>query len=228
MSHVFLFDIDGTLLDSGHAGQGAMEEALQIEFGVEKIECDIPFAGRTDRAIISDLLAGHDLESTEEQFAKFQRRYFTLLPGHLKQRGGCVLPGVEKLLDSLSAQLTTDSKENVGLLTGNFEHSGWMKVRHFNLDHHFSFGAFGDRHRHRDDVARDAVLFLKQKGIAEGDTVWIIGDTPADVQCARAIGASVLAVASGIYSREDLELTNPDAVVDNFADAKSILDILLN
>ncbi len=226
MSHVFLFDIDGTLLDSGHAGQGAMEETLRVEFGVEKIDCDIPFAGRTDRGIVVDLLDSHGINSADEQFTKFQQRYFSLLPGHLNKRGGCVLPGVRQLLELLCARLPACSREHVGLLTGNFEQSGWMKVQHFNLEHHFSFGAFGDQHRNRDDVARDAATILKQKGISDHDTVWIIGDTPADVQCARAIGASVLAVASGVYSREDLEPSNPDALVDDFEDPDHILSIL--
>lgn len=227
MSRVFLFDIDGTLLDSGRAGQAAMEETLRIEFGVEKLDYDIPTAGRTDRAIISDLLVSHDLEPSEELFLTFRQRYLNLLPRHLDQRGGCLLSGVEELLDLLAARLSDSSEDLVGLLTGNFEQSGWMKVRHFKLDHHFSFGAFGDHHCHRDDVARDAMGFLKKKGDPEGKNVWVIGDTPADVQCARAIGARVLAVASGVYSRKDLEPSNPDVLVDNFTDAQGVVDILL-
>ena len=227
MSRVFLFDIDGTLLDSGQAGQAAMEETLQLEFGVEKLEYDIPTAGRTDRAIICDLLASHDLEADGERLEKFQQRYFTLLSKHLDLRGGCILTGVEKLLDLLASRLSDSSEDLVGLLTGNFEKSGWMKVRHFHLDHHFSFGAFGDHHCHRDDVARDAASLLEQKGIPGREDVWVIGDTPADVQCARAIGARVLAVATGVYSREDLEAVRPDVLVDDFSDADRVVSILL-
>ena len=230
MSRIFLFDIDGTLLNSGQAGQAAMEETLQVEFGAEKLEYDIPFAGRTDRSIITDLLACHEIENNEERFEKFQQRYFTLLSKHLELRGGSILPGVENLLDLLTAQLPNPSDDLVGLLTGNFERSGWMKVQHFNINHHFSFGAFGDHHHHRDDVARDAAKLMKQKGISDSDAqaAWIIGDTPADVQCARAIGARVLAVAPGIYSREELEQAQPDQLVDDFSDAQQIVDILLS
>ena len=227
MSPVFLFDIDGTLLDSGHAGQMAMEETLRLEFGIDEVACDISFAGRTDRGIVTDLLTGHGLRSTEEAFVKFQQRYFSLLPGYLNSRQGCVLPGVRNLLDSLSGRLLTCSRDSVGLLTGNFEQSGWMKVRHFKLEHHFSFGAFGDRHYHRDDVAREAADCLARQGVIGSGSVWIIGDTPADVQCARAIGANCLAVASGIYSRKELELSKPDALVDNFEDSERILEILV-
>jgi len=226
MSRVFLFDIDGTLLDSGRASQAAMEEALQVEFGVQKHQYEIPTAGRTDRSIISDLLASHNLEATEEQFRNFRDRYVEFLPKHLQQRGGRILPGVEKFLDLITGRLTDPTAELVGLLTGNFEQSGWIKVRHFNLSHHFTFGAFGDHHRQRDDVARDAASLVKQKGISETKKIWIIGDTPADVQCARAIGARVLAVASGVYSREALKQSMPDFLVENFRDADAIVDLL--
>ncbi len=228
MAHVFLFDIDGTLLDSGHAGQKAMEQTLRVEFGIDQIDCDIPYAGRTDRGIVTDLLVGHGLSSSEDQFARFRKRYFSLLPGHLNERSGCVLPGVRQFLEQLSARLSPGSGKQIGLLTGNFEQSGWMKIRHFNLDHHFSFGAFGDQHSNRDDVARDAVAILKQKGVSGCDPVWIIGDTPADVQCARAIGAKVLAVASGIFSREELEPTKPDILVDDFEDPDQVLRLLFS
>ena len=227
MAPVFLFDIDGTLLDSGHAGQKAMEEALRLEFGIDEVTCDISFAGRTDRGIVTDLLTGHGLRSTEEDFARFRQRYFNLLPGYLNSKQGRVLPGVRELLDSLSGRLPDCSQESVGLLTGNFKQSGWMKVRHFKLEHHFSFGVFGDGHYHRDDMAREAADCLARQGLIDSDSVWIIGDTPADVQCARAIGANCLAVASGIYSRKELESSRPDALVDNFEDPDRILDILL-
>ncbi|MCA8989921.1 MAG: HAD hydrolase-like protein, partial [Planctomycetaceae bacterium] len=150
MSRVFLFDIDGTLLNSGRAGQAAMEDALRVEFGVTEMDCDISYAGRTDSAIVQDLFAWFELPADPATFERFQQRYFSLLPTHLADRNGKVLPGVTRLLEHLNA----DSNDWTGLLTGNFERSGWMKVRHFAIDHHFSFGAFGDHHTNRDDVAR--------------------------------------------------------------------------
>lgn len=225
MSTTYLFDIDGTLLSSGRAGQKAMEEALRIELGVENLDYEIPTAGRTDRAIITDLFRWHDVELTEPRFQQFRDCYFSLLPNHLQAGGGMVLPGVADLL----AKITAESNEFTGLMTGNFQTSGWLKVRHFSLDHHFSFGIFGDVHVDRDDLARLAwTELIAKRPDLEPNHIWVIGDTPADVKCARAIGARVLAVATGRYSREELEATNPDATVDNFQRTDDVLDILLH
>ncbi|MBB03662.1 MAG: haloacid dehalogenase [Planctomyces sp.] len=225
MSTTYLFDIDGTLLSSGRAGQKAMEEALRVELGVENLDYEIPTAGRTDRAIITDLFRWHDEPLTETRFQQFRDCYFSLLPNHLQAGGGMVLPGVTELL----AKITAESNEFTGLMTGNFQTSGWLKVRHFSLDHHFSFGVFGDVHVDRDDLARLAwsELIAKRPEL-EPNHIWVIGDTPADVQCARAIGARVLAVATGRYSREELEATDPDATVDDFQRTDDVLDILLH
>lgn len=223
MSSLYLFDVDGTLLNSGRAGQAAMEEALQIEFGITETDCDIPYAGRTDRAIIDDLLKWHKIEDTPENFQAFQSRYFELLPKHLGSRGGRVLPGVTEVLEII----TKETNDWTGLLTGNFERSGWMKVQHFNIDHHFSFGAFGDVHPNRDDVARLASQTATDRHGHAIKTIWVIGDTPADVQCGRAIGAKVLAVATGHYSLEELEASEPDVTLTDMSDAARVAELLL-
>lgn len=220
---IYLFDIDGTLLRSGRAGQLAMEETLKQEFGVTQLDYEIPTAGRTDRAIITDLFAWHAVPMTEERFNRFRDRYFSLLPAHLQQ-GGLVLPGVADLLAELAQQAT----DRLGLLTGNFEISGWLKVKHYALDHFFQFGTFGDFHVDRDDLARLALANLQQRwgtGI-DPQNIWVIGDTPADIQCARAIGARVLAVATGRYSLSELQNAQPDAALDNLGDMSQSLSIL--
>ncbi len=223
MSRLFLFDVDGTLLTSGQAGQSAMEEALQVEFGKSIDECDISYAGRTDRAIMTDLMAWHGIENTPEMFLRFQTRYFELLPKHLADGRGVVLPGVTSVLDAINKE----SNDWTGLLTGNFEHSGWLKVRHFDLDHHFSFGAFGDHHVDRDDVARLASeAGLERHGDRLKD-VWVIGDTPADVKCGRAIGARVMAVATGHFTVEELAACEPDVAVADMSQHDEILEALL-
>ncbi len=219
----YLFDIDGTLLSSGRAGQQAMEEALRLEFGVELLEYEIPTAGRTDRAIISDLFAWHGVAMTEERFGSFRDRYFSLLPSFLENGTGAILPGVREILSGL----TETSNERTGLMTGNFEASGWLKVRHFAIDHYFSFGTFGDHHVHRDELACRAYENLHAlHGPVDPQRIWVIGDTPADVQCARAIGARVLAVATGRYSLEELRTTCPDALVEDFSQTDRVLEIL--
>lgn len=223
--HVCLFDIDGTLLSTGGAGQAAMEAALQEEFGIADVAAHgIPTAGRTDRAIIADLLTFFSIPLTDENVARFLKAYLTHLPDHLKNRPGSVLPGIPELLDALSGR----EDLLLGLLTGNFREGARLKLEHYRLQQHFGFGGFGDRHLERDDVAREALGELRKRcdGQLVMERVWVIGDTPADVRCARAIGAQVFAVATGSYTAEELEAAGPDYLLPDFRDTAPLLDVL--
>ena len=116
----------------------------------------------------------------------------------------------------------------MGLLTGNFQVGAQLKLEFYKLDHHFEFGSFGDRHLDRNDVAREALKEARKRydGTVDPDRVWVIGDTPADVRCGRAIGAQVIAVATGIYSLDELEATKPDCLFADFADPEPLLRLL--
>jgi phosphoglycolate phosphatase-like HAD superfamily hydrolase len=223
--HVCLFDIDGTLLNTGGAGQAAMEAALASEFGTTKpLDRSVTFSGRTDRAIMADLFAYYAIENTEETLARFIAAYLRHLPETLAAREGLVLPGITALLDALC------TREDVllGLLTGNYRHGAKIKLGHYQLDHHFGFGGYGDHHLDRDDVARDALqeVHSRLNGSVDLERVWVIGDTPSDVRCARAIGAKVVAVATGIYGADELKAQRPDHLVPDFTDAACLLSLL--
>src|SRR4051812_8962274 len=99
--NVLLFDIDGTLIDAGGAGQAAMERALAEEFGAKGPVSGIPTAGRTDRAIAVDLFRFHNVEMNDERWSRYLASYFRLLPNSLHTNRGVVLPGVAALLDRL-------------------------------------------------------------------------------------------------------------------------------
>ena len=203
-----------------------MLAAIAEEFGVfETLEGEIPAAGRTDRAISLDVFRAFNLVLDDESYRRFLNAYLQLLPLHLRQRQGVVLPGMKQIVPSLA------SRDDVllGLLTGNFRHAAWAKLKHFDLGHHFDFGGFGDRHEHRDDVARDALRAVHARVGADVDPedIWIIGDTPADVTCARAIGASVIAVATGMFSAEELEQTAPDYLLEDCAEVERFLKLLI-
>lgn len=220
---VLLFDIDGTLLNSGGAGQAAMEDALASAFGVTKQTEGIPVAGRTDRAITTDMLQFHDIPLTEQNWSRLYEHYLTHLPQRLGTRGGLVLPGVEGLLTTLAAE----DGCLLGLLTGNFRRGAEIKLSHFELAQHFCCGGYGDHHHDRDDVARAAKSdALRTLGRAEHDDVWVIGDTPNDVKCGRAIGARVVAVATGHYSEDELRATRPDFLFGDFSNINAVVDVL--
>lgn len=219
---VCLFDIDGTLLSSGGAGQAAMEAALESTFGITDPTEGISVAGRTDRAIVSDLMKYHSVDDVEESWLRFVQAYLEQLPQQLTAREGLVLPGVEELL----VELHRREHLTLGLLTGNFQRGAEIKLSHYHLSDYFTGGGFGDDHFSRDDVAKAALADVRARVEIEDDAeILVIGDTPADVQCGRAINATVIAVATGIYSMDELEAVSPDYLCEDFADVELVLGL---
>lgn len=219
---VCLFDIDGTLLSSGGAGQAAMEAALESTFGITAPTEGIPFAGRTDRGIVTDLMQFHGVENSAANWGRFVDAYLERLPQELASRDGLILPGVEDLL----AELQQRESLTMGLLTGNFRRGAELKLDHYQLSDYFSGGGFGDDHFDRDDVAKASLADVQERAsLSENSEVWVVGDTPADVKCGRAINATVVAVATGLHSIDDLEACDPDFLCEDFADVELILEI---
>lgn len=227
---VCLFDIDGTLVNSGGAGQAAMESALAGCFGITRPTEGISTVGRSDLAITQDLLAFHGLETSDVRLQQFLEAYLVELPAQLAQLDGVALPGVAVLLERLSEQ----DEIVLGLLTGNFVRGARCKLAHFDLDQFFEregdlFGGFGDDERERDDVARRAWEVARSAlGPLDPEQVWVIGDTPLDVQCARAISARVLAVGTGVFSVSALEATQPDALLADLEATEQVIDLLVS
>ena len=201
-----------------------METALQSEFNVAIPDKEVSTAGRTDRAIIVDYLTYCGIEEREDIWSRFMAAYLRHLPEQLSRAGGLVLPGVQLLLDTLSVR----DDVILGLLTGNFREGARLKLEHYGLYHRFEFGGFGDSHLDRDDVARDALAQLHEQydGLMDSSRVWVIGDTPADVRCGRAIGADVVAVATGLFTFEELEHAQPDHLLSDFSDPGRLLGLL--
>jgi phosphoglycolate phosphatase-like HAD superfamily hydrolase len=223
---VLLFDIDGTLLVSGGAGKAALEAALAAEFGITELRGQVAFSGRTDRAIIRDLFALHDVADTPANLRRVLTAYLGHLPASLHRHPGRVLPGIAVLLE----QLTVRPGVALGLLTGNVREGARLKLGHYGLTHHFAFGGYGDDHLERDDVAHEALAAVHRhlNGSALPRQVWVIGDTPLDVRCARAIGARAAAVATGWHSRDELATAGPDLLLADLADPSPLLGALDN
>ena len=218
-----LFDIDGTLLASGGAGKAALESAFTEVFGIA-LRVNVPYSGRTDRAIARDLLRQHDIEPSHENWERLLAGYLARLPDSLNRHHGRVLPGILTLLQTLQQR----SDVALGLLTGNVRAGARVKLGHYGLFDHFAFGGFGDLHFDRDDVAREALAAIHTHigPHVLPERIWVIGDTPLDVQCARAIGARVAAVATGVHTYEQLLETSPDLAVRDLADPSAFLDML--
>ncbi len=217
---ICLFDIDGTLLSSGGAGKAALEAALTEDFTVT-LRAEVPYAGRTDRAIVRDLLHLHDIADTPANVAKIFDGYLRRLPGCLQVHQGRVLPGIDELLQTLRQR--TDVV--VGLLTGNVRAGARVKLGYFGLFDHFTLGGFGDLHFDRNDVAREALAEVRRHvgDHVAPESIWVVGDTPLDVRCARAIGARVAAVATGLHTLEELAVTGADVLLPDLADPTRLL-----
>ncbi len=194
---------------------GAMEKTVHQLYGIENVP-DVPVHGRTDQSILQELFGAIEVKH-DGSFEQFNQQYCSNLPDALRERNGRLLPGVRQVLDQLA-----DLKHvALGLLTGNLQRAAEIKLQHVGIDHYFSFGGYGDHHADRNDVASTAI---KEAREAIGDRfsaehVWVIGDTPNDIRCARHISAKVLAVETGGGSTELLAAATPDLQISDLTRA---------
>ena len=214
-----LFDIDGTLIQSGKAGLRGMNLAFERLYGRARAMDGVSFAGRTDRAIVIDAMRGAGIEPTDAEIVRVRDAYFEGLRAEIGRPvadPSGVLPGVTPLLDALEGRRDVV----VALLTGNFHGGAAIKLGHFGLWHRFAFGAFGDEQIDRRALVPVAVRLAEQAGHATPapGRIVIIGDTPLDVDCARAYGARSVGVATGPYASAALAAAGADVVVETLED----------
>ena len=220
---ILLFDIDGTLIDTGGAGGRSFLEAFGDEFGVPSPKA-VPMSGRTDFGILAQLLEENGIAPDSTAIDRLRKLYFDKLRARLPVSEGRVLPGVPLLLQRLQIH----GMFTLGLLTGNMPESAMMKLEHYGLDHHFSWGIFGDRHPDRSALGRFAMSPIRQrfgKEVSRHELV-VIGDTPLDVACAREIGCRVLAVATGAFDLASLQSHSPDRLLPDLTQTEAIIDWL--
>lgn len=214
MVRLVLFDIDGTLIRTGGAGVKAFAKVFADEFGAVDGFERLKFAGRTDVSLVREFFGFHRIPASAENLARFFERYVVCLDKILRESQGAPCPGVREFLDGLRA---LEPAPLLGLLTGNIRRGAEIKLRHFDLWREFETGGFADDSELREEIAAAArergCKMLKQELAA--DQVLVVGDTPLDIACGRAIGAKVLAVATGGATLAELQSHGPDwAVAD--------------
>ncbi len=220
-THLFLFDIDGTLISSGGAGEHALrltvEELFNDKNGLDRIE----IAGRTDQSITHALFAKYGVEATPEAITGLLDRYLTHLAEQLPQKQGRVLPGILPLLDALKAR----PHVALALLTGNLERGAQLKLTHYGLWEYFDFGAYADDHGDRNQLGPVAQTRARAHHGVEfpPERIYVLGDTPHDITCGRAIGAKTVGIATGIYPMEALASYRPDFVYQDLSDVERVL-----
>jgi phosphoglycolate phosphatase-like HAD superfamily hydrolase len=217
-----LFDIDGTLIHSGGAGKRAFVVTLSEAFGIEDNLEDIPFSGKTDPLIIREIFAKHAIEPSAGHFDRFLTSYVGCLERIIADPRGTVMPGIRAVLDSCFS----DPRVLLGLLTGNIRRGAAIKLNHYRLYHYFAFGAFGDDHEDRNEIARIAHERSRRHTgrDIESASIVVIGDTPRDIECGRAIGARTVAVATGKYSAGELREHRPDFLFEDLSDAARFVE----
>jgi phosphoglycolate phosphatase-like HAD superfamily hydrolase len=212
MVRLALFDIDGTLVHTGGAGIKAFGKVFETEFGATDGFQNLKFAGRTDVSLVREFFGVHRIPPTQPNFDRFFERYVFWLDHILREGHSAVCQGVWEFIHRLKG---SPQPPLLGLLTGNIRLGAEIKLRHFGLWAAFETGAFADDHEERDQIA--AIARERGRRIFGGnlrdDEVLVIGDTPLDIRCGRAIGARTLAVATGGATLQELRGHRPDWAV---------------
>jgi len=214
-----LFDIDGTLVHSGGQAKPVFARAMVEAFGSAGPIDSYDFSGKTDGRIVVDLaLAAGIAEATvHERLPALRERYVRELATAFDPGRARVLPGIAALLDALAAR----DDVVVGLLTGNWRGGAEVKLGAVGLWERFPFGSFGDDGLDRRELPPVALARAGEhagRAFRPEDTV-IVGDSPLDVDCARAHGISCLAVATGWTAASTLAAEGATWVVEDLAGA---------
>jgi phosphoglycolate phosphatase len=220
---LILFDIDGTLIDSGGAGVRSLDLALKDLFSIDNGFHGISMAGKTDTQIIKEGIMKHGLSANGTIDAVI-KAYLNYLRREINNDRKHVKPGIYEVLEELKPLQDL----GLGLLTGNIEQGARIKLEPFRLNEYFPAGAFGSDDEDRNNLLPIAIKrfeeLFQQK--IEADNCIIVGDTPRDVECAHIYGAMCIAVATGPYSYEDLIEAGADYVVHDLSDQKTLLNFL--
>ena len=213
MRPLILWDIDGTLLSTGGAGRGALDEAFESLHGVKSAFTRVVFGGATDPGIVAQAFEHAGLEHDGAAIDAVLKSYLPLLRQRLRGDSIVVHPGVPAILDE------TEALGLNALLTGNWSAGARHKLEAVGIWERFAFGAFGDDSAVRNDLVRVA----RERCPFEPEQVVVVGDTPSDVACARAGEAIAVAVCTGWSSREELEAAAPDLLLEDLCEGREAL-----
>ena len=213
---LLLFDVDGTLINSG-AGRKAFNRAFEQRFGIREATHEVDMAGRTDPAIYGDVCAKFGLDPAT--FDSWKAEFLFHLAAALRDEPGCILPGVKALVEACHH----DPEFTLALGTGNVEEGARLKLAPHGLNPFFPTGGYGTDGATRADLIAAGIQKAERLVGRPFDRVAVIGDTPHDVACGKANGCLTVAVATGRHSLDDLATARPDILLPNFAEAEQTL-----
>jgi phosphoglycolate phosphatase len=203
----YLFDIDGTLLNSRDAVhyfafQHAMRQVLGIEASIE----GVPVHGNTDIGILRAVLhrAGMNDVAIDSHMPEIVAQMTAEVQRNREQLNPELCPSILELIAYLQAR-----GKLLGAASGNLETVGWLKLEKAGIKPMFAFGSFSFPRESRADIFRHGVE-LARRQLGEQATVSVVGDTPSDIEAARALNLPVIALATGTFSFSDLMACGPD------------------
>lgn len=222
MKTILFWDIDGTLLTTGKAGVPAWEAAVKEVTGQDFQLSSIRVPGLTDFQIAKRTFELLGVDGSDEDLARMVSRYEDMLPASLPRKQGRVLPNVREILETVDRRADVNSY----LLTGNTRRGARAKLTHYNLFHFFPDGAFAEDQGSRSSIASRALELARRSGPINEEQIFVIGDTPHDIECAAAIDARTIAVATGGYSVEELQAHRPWRVFEELPPPDEFLDVI--
>jgi phosphoglycolate phosphatase len=221
-TQAILFDIDGTLIESGGSSDRAWHRAFEELHGVDVEISKVTGKGVPDPAVgrqAFEAVIGR--EPTDEEMAKLMGKRLEYLPEEVESSEGyTVMPNVEPLLERL-----IDQGVLLGLVTGNVEAAAHIKLARANLNRFFSFGGYGSDSDDRGELTKKS---MERGGTAFGSPLdparcFSIGDTPRDVDAGHFAGIRVTGVATGKYSVQELTDAGADSAIPSFEDGLPLL-----
>lgn len=219
---ILFWDIDGTLLTTGKAGVPAWEAAVRETTGRNFQLSSIRVPGLTDYQIAARTFDLLGVPTTDGLLDRMVARYEELLPSTLPLKQGRVLPNVREILESLRSRSDVRSY----LLTGNTRAGARAKLTHYALFEYFRDGAFAEDQGSRSSIAKRALDLARGEGPVAAGRVFVIGDTPHDIECAAPIDARTIAVATGGYSVGELLAHGPWRAFDELPPPSEFLQLI--
>jgi len=219
---VVFWDIDGTLLTTGKAGVPAWEAAVRETTGKHFQLSSIRVPGLTDFQIAARTFELLGVPAADGLLERMVARYEELLPSTLPLKQGWVLPNVREILEALRGRADVRSY----LLTGNTRLGARAKLTHYDLIRYFADGAFAEDQGFRASIATRALELARRSGPVDLQRVFVIGDTPYDIEGASAIGVKTIAVATGGYSVGELSEHHPWRVFEELPPADQFLTLI--
>ncbi len=205
-SDLYLFDIDGTLVSMGGAGRRAFERACHEVLDIPSALHGFALDGMTDPLILHHVYQTHKSRlPSDDESAQLFARYLQLLEATVADTPLTVHESVPEILAHLQSIHAT-----VGLATGNLAEGARIKLERPKLWHHFGFGGFGSDAVLRADLVRIGIARGHRAAATPPDRVFVIGDTPRDIEAAHDAGAIAIGVATGSYTVAQLEAAGAD------------------